>query len=156
MPQNFFRGLLGWDDVNAAGGQAQAAQNQAIAGQGLLQYQAVIRNDNGMVWYDRPIQNVPPRRQLPEDGQEALLDFSDTWARLGLELNELIVSKETFMKLYQRMPVLARYVQRNELPRHELPEELNIYTATGCVTIRYEAKSKFDLQKYMETVDNGI
>lgn len=136
-----------------AGGQQNnnQIQQQQQAALGNLQHQVIIQQGIGLgaynaAWY------LPPR-PAPRPVRLSTMSLIDKiavdCANNDINLTELVVSKNTFMKLVTEMPIAAGYVRDSALP--EMPRSLTVSTAIGNIRIVYE--KTYDLREYMETVD---
>jgi hypothetical protein len=171
------RGLIGYAQNQAdqqagaqgiAGGGQQAAigatQLQHIADQNQQafgRYNYIIRQDvfgNPEYIAQAPARPAPRPQEYARarDYMGALQDIAASWMNEGMEFSEILVPKATYIKLLERSHRMRRFepgrpVRENEPPRMEV---LTIATAMGMVRfVCEENKSKYNLDKYMETVD---
>lgn len=167
MPFEFLGDIFGvGNDAAGGGGQAQVNPQGAAGGgqaqNAAMQVQAQMGNGGGMraaqyinemdrVFRVEPFGHyVPPIRFRPPDPFDAIQNLASNWLVEGLEFKEIIVSQHTMNQLYNRVQIN----RPNQAFDREVPTELSINTSMGVVKfICEDSKPKFDLTKYMETVD---
>lgn len=146
-------GVQGLANTRNIGMQAQAinaamGNNQAFN----INYPFVFNQDQYFIPYGER-QAPPPLRPRHIDSFEAIHQLSNSWAMEGMQVHEMIVSKDTFAKLYLHVGG-ARVHLRGELPTR-IPISLTINTAIGPIVITCEKNKNesFNLDAYMETVE---
>lgn len=166
MP-DFIGALFGWGNVEQGGGNPPVGQAQGQAA-ALVGQHAVLQQQNAVNYnYVVPnpewginIQQPPVRaeQQMPVgffqvqqrrmDWKEALDQLSRSFVEEGLEFVEIVVPKETMIRLH------TRFYDGLRNPVYQEASELRYATHMGMVKFVLESSQpKFDLEKYMETLD---
>lgn len=115
---------------------AEPQQPMGVYG-GQLGYIQEYRVGIGMPAYQMAA--PPPRWADPVD---SVIDLASNWGQSGLRFSEIVVPQATFLFMCHRLSVT------------DIPDFLNVHTATGPIKITCEdTKPRFDLRKYMETVE---
>lgn len=157
MPFDTFLGI--WGQANSQ--QQQGANNGAGAvGQGqtgVFGIQAAQLAMNDPVHREQiiPVNYAPqmrlgystaPVRRENVDAVSAVKKLANNWVAEGLDIKEIVVSKETMVKLQSRMGYSSLHTRSDSV--------LSISTAMGVIKFTCEDdKPSFDLGKYMETVE---
>lgn len=142
---------------------AGGAQNQpqGLMDQGAYQtyrYQNVITYHGDYVdtmhYAQRPPE--PPRPNI----SNAINDLAAIFYRQGMTFNEISVPRETFLSLYERLAIpTIRFFDTTidpMIPQQPPapPNSFNIATVFGYIKITCEQQGKFNLQDYLEVVND--
>lgn len=97
----------------------------------------------------RPSYSSQPLRQTSEDYFTPLESFSREWLGEGLTVTEIVVPKDTYMRLISRCRIIAGAEIGMQC--------LSFYTLGGTIKITPEStKHRFDLEAYLETTETRL
>ena len=157
-------GLFGGGEAGGGGQvQAPAAQQQQLANNAVFNVvignqQAFGRGPAHNPWDQDAIQygyqRAPAPRPRDVNAVQSIYNAANSFTMEGLKFTEIVVSRDTLLRLQGQMAPIARFNPQNGdlLPNDD--REVNMATPMGIVKfVCADDRPKFDLTKYMETVD---